>query len=635
MILLSVRELSRQFDADPVLDRVTFDVRDGEKLGLVGPNGSGKTTLLRITAGLDDPDEGHVERPKSAEISLLQQEANFPPDRILFDEVKEGLASLYRLQADAAGLAEQISVTTDPLELDRLHKRYDYLQHELERLDAFHIDHRVDEVLNGLGFSRDEYLRPLSQFSGGQQSRAQLARLLLRSPAVLLLDEPTNHLDIAATEWLERYLAQSEKALIVVSHDRYFLDRVTNRILELSGGALESFRGNFSAYWRQKEERNKVQGRTYEKQQEFIAKTEEFIRRNKFGQKHAQAADREKKLARIEPVPTRNEMPDLSMGFGDASRTGDWVIDAVGLSKGFGSPLFTDVTLRVARGDRIGIFGSNGSGKTTLLRTLLGELSPDTGLVRLGTGVKVGYYDQQMSLIDPDSDAIEAVRPAGDLTVTPGTIRSLLARFGIRGEMVFRKVGMMSGGERSKVLLAKLAAQQVNLLVLDEPTNHLDLQARASLEDSLKRFTGTVMFVSHDRYFIDRVAQCVIVLEPERWRLYEGNYSRYIQFVESQGATEGPDSGSIDERSQEPRARESGQEQPSKRKRKFPYRKVVDLEAEIAECEETVAKLKTDLADPDVHRDGERIKAATQAFEETQNRLEELYAHWEEAVELN
>ena len=635
MILLSVRDLSRQFDADPVLNRVTFDVRHGEKLGLIGPNGAGKTTLLHILAGLDDPDEGHVEHPKSAEIALLQQEANFPPDRILFDEAKEGLASLYRLQADAAGLAEQISVTSDPQELDRLQKRYDHLQHELERLDAFHIDHRVDEVLSGLGFSREEYDRPLSQFSGGQQSRAQLARLLLRTPAVLLLDEPTNHLDIAATEWLEGYLANSNKSLIVVSHDRYFLDRVTNRILELSGGAIESYRGNFSAYWKQKEECNKVLGRTYEKQQEFIAKTEEFIRRNKFGQKHAQASDREKKLARVEPVQTLTQLPDLSMGFGEASRTGDWVIDAVEVSKGFDSPLFTDVSLRIARGDRVGIFGPNGSGKTTLLRTLLGELAPDTGSVRLGTGVKVGYYDQQMSLIDPASDAIEAVRPAGDLTVTPGTIRSLLARFGIRGEMVFRKVGMMSGGERSKVLLAKLAAQRVNLLVLDEPTNHLDLQARASLEDALKRFAGTVMFVSHDRYFIDRVAQCVIVLEPERWRLYEGNYSRYLQFVENQSDTEERASNRTGGRSHESTTSERELEQPSKRKRKFPYRKVVDLEAEIAECEATVAQLETDLADPEVHRDGERIKAATEAFEETQNRLEELYAHWEEAVELN
>jgi ATP-binding cassette subfamily F protein 3 len=294
MILLTVRDLSRQFDVDPVFRDVTFDVRAGEKIGLVGPNGTGKTTLLKILAGHDEPDTGQIETHSGSTRALLEQDARFDPGRTLIEEAKSGLAHLYELQHQALAMAEQMAQVRDEKELDRLHKRYDDLQHELEKHDAYHIDHRVDEVLSGLGFTPDEYDRPLCQFSGGQQNRVLLARLLLRAPDVMLLDEPTNHLDIAATEWLEVWLSKCEHAVILVSHDRYFLDRVTTRILEMHQARVTDFKGNFSAYWLQREERAKVLDRTYEKQQEFIAKTEDFIRRNKYGQKHAQASDREK-----------------------------------------------------------------------------------------------------------------------------------------------------------------------------------------------------------------------------------------------------------------------------------------------------------------------------------------------------
>ena len=642
MILLTVRGLSRQFDDEPLFKNVGFEVRPGERIGLVGPNGAGKTTLLRILAGRDDPDEGQVELHSSADLAMLEQEANFPPGRTPMDEAKSGLAELYDLQSQAAKLAENIASESDPRLSAQLQRRYERLQHELHRLNAYNIDYRVDEVLAGLGFSRDEFHRPLEQFSGGQQSRAQLARLLLCSPGVLLLDEPTNHLDIAATEWLEGYLTKSDQAMVLVSHDRYFLDRVTNRILELYNSTVTDYSGNFSAYWRQRDERLKVQRRTYEKQQEFISKTEDFIRRNKSGQKHAQAADREKKLSRFVQVEPPREILTPAMGFGEASRTGDWVIDAVNVGKSFGSPLFSGVTLRIERGARIGIFGPNGSGKTTLLRTLLGDLQPDAGTIRMGTGVRVGYYDQQLSSVDGHLDAIEAARPPNDPSITPGRIRNLLARFGLRGEMVFQKVELMSGGERSKVALARIAAKNVNLLALDEPTNHLDLWARDSLEDALKAFQGTLLFVSHDRYFLDRVAKSVIVLEPSGWRFYEGNYSECVQFVKNQALQTDQKLENVQipgKKADEPpnlsgNRRESSHK-PTRRKRRFPYRKVDDLEAEIAENEELVEQLQKHLADPQIYRDGERVKETRQAFEETQARLDELYEHWEEAVELN
>jgi ATP-binding cassette subfamily F protein 3 len=681
MILLAARDLARQFDAEPVFRGVSFEVRPGEKVGLVGPNGSGKTTLLHILAGQDEPDVGAVERHPTASVAILEQEQEFAPDRTLLEEVKSGLGHLYELQDQAHALAEELARASDAEELDRLHKQYDALHLELDRLDAYHIDHRVEEVLHGLGFDRAEHDRPLRTFSGGQQNRAILGRLLLAAPDVMLLDEPTNHLDIAATEWLEDFLARTQQALVVVSHDRYFLDRVTQRTLEIFRGGVNEYAGNFSAYWTQHDERLKVLQRTYEKQQEFIAKTEDFIRRNAYGQKHAQAKDREKKLERLERVDIPPDFDEPPMGFPEPTRTGDWVLRAEGVSKGFGkesgvrsqesggpqrsevsrqrseapgpslqdsrlstldSRLFTDLSLQVDRGDRIGILGPNGSGKTTLVRVLLGELPPDTGRVRVGAGVKIGYFDQQLTSVDPSLDAVEAVRPADDPQALPGPLRALLARFGVKGELGLQTVGNMSGGEKTKVALARLAALKPNVMVLDEPTNHLDFWSSAALERSLREWDGTVLFVSHDRYFLDQVATKVIVLEDGACRTFEGNYTDYQHFLRATAAhndSQPSDAALNDDRSAATRKGALGsvgdKTASTRRKRRFPYRKVEDIEADVAARESRVAELQSAMADPAVLRDGERIRTIRREFEQAQAALAQLLEHWEEALELN
>jgi ATP-binding cassette subfamily F protein 3 len=631
MILLTARDLSRQFDRDPLFSGLSLELRAGDRVGLVGPNGTGKTTLLHCLIGRDHPDTGEVVAPNDVTIALLEQEPDFDPGRTLLQEAKAGLAHLYQLQEAFFRLTEQLA-TAPPAQQERLHKRYDDLHHELERQDAFHVEHRIDEVLSGLGFSKEDYDRPVSSFSGGQQSRIMLARILLRAPDVMLLDEPTNHLDIASTEWLEGFLNRFDKAVVVVSHDRYFLDRVTTRILELHAGRATEYRGNFSAYWRQREERLKVLEREYEKQQEFIERTEDFIRRNKAGQKSVQAKDREKKLARVERIELPQDFQEVRMAFGTASRTGDIVLDVEGLAKGFGDELlFQDITLRLLRGERLGIVGPNGCGKTTLLRTLLGELPPDVGKVRIGANVKIGYYDQQLTSVDPSLDAVEAVRPPERLDFTPGMARGLLARFGVKGELQMQTVGAMSGGEKSRVALARLAAKDVNVLVLDEPTNHLDLWARDALEQALRDFGGTLIFVSHDRYFLDRLANRVLVWGPDRWRLHDGNYTDYVEFRKRVEAPAPPDA-KLKPTSSKPVDTKKPSASLEKPKRKFPFRTPDAIEADIAAKEDELAALEGDMMLPETLRDGEKVKAIGEQYARVKAELARLYEHWEEAT---
>jgi ATP-binding cassette subfamily F protein 3 len=640
MILLSLQEVLRQFDAAPVLQGVSLEIRPGEHVGLVGPNGAGKTTLMRILAGLDHPDRGEVTRHRSADVALLEQEADYSSERTVLDEAREGLAALYALQRESAELAAAIAGESEPAQVARLQKRFDVVQSELDRLDAHAVDHRVDEVLHGLGFASSEFSQPLSELSGGQRNRALLARMLLRAPDVMLLDEPTNHLDIAATEWLENWLANAPQAMIIVSHDRYFLDRVTNRILELWSGRITDYTGNFSAYWKQRHERAELLQKTYERQQEYIARTEDYIRKNKMGQNSAQAKDREKKLARVEEIERPTEIAELAMHFPAQGRPGDWVLDARDISKSLGRLLFSDFSVRVERGDSLGIFGPNGCGKTTLLRVLLGELPPDGGVARIGTGVKVGYFDQRLTSVDPDCDAIEAIRPPDRPDLTPGTLRKLLARFGIRGELALQKVGVMSGGEKSKVALARLNAQNVNVLVLDEPTNHLDLWARDSLEEALRAYEGTLVFVSHDRYFLDRLARRVVVCGNEGWKCYQGNYTAYVHFaqqrlLELNASRQSPQSTRSGSSRPNEAASASESAKPAKRKRRFPYRKIEEIERDIADKEEAVRQLEAEMADPQIHRLPDRIREVTRLHDALKVELTVLYEHWEEAAELN
>ncbi len=638
MILLEVENLRKHFGPEPVLDGVTFEVRPGERIGLAGPNGSGKTTLLRILAGKEEADSGAARLHDSVHPGFLEQQPRWEPGHLLWDEAQSALAGLIALQEESLSVARAMADDADPAEHRRLANRYDHLQHEIQRRDAYNLEHKIRRVLEGLRFPAETFHQPVQSLSGGEQNRLMLAKLLLAEPNLMLLDEPSNHLDIEATEWLEDFLLESSAALVLVSHDRCFLDKVTTRTLELFRGTVESYPGNFTAYRRQKAERLLVERRTYEKQQLEIAKAKEFIRRHHYGQKHAQAEDRRKKLERIELVAPPREIHAPPLAFPPASRSGDLVLRAEQLGKSYGRRLFAGVDLEILRGQRWGLLGPNGCGKTTLLRCLLGLERPDEGSARLGQGVVAALFDQQLASLDDEKTALEAIRPAHK-PFNDQQRRDLLARFGLTGDTALQRVAHLSGGERCRTALARLAAAEANFLVLDEPTNHLDLWARDALEQALTAFDGTVLFVSHDRYFVNRLADHLVIMDGGRVQIIEGNYEAYqIQTgrktarAATQEAAEEPDSPR-DSKPTKPPAK--GEQKSSRPKRRFPYRKLSDLEDEIFRHETCIEQLQQELAQGQTHRDGQRVRQIKAEITQHQEALVSLYKHWEEAAELN
>jgi ATP-binding cassette, subfamily F, member 3 len=452
---------------------------------------------------------------------------------------------------------------------------------------------------------------------------------LLAAPDVMLLDEPSNHLDIGATRWLEDYLIRQPEAMLIVSHDRYFLNKVVTKVFEMTSKSIQSYPGNFEAYWRLRRERYEQQVKQYEAQQEYIEKQEEYIRRVHYGQLHKQAASRQKQLDRVERVERPTWIDTPHMHFGEVRRTGDVVLQVDDLSKAYDRPLFSDLTFMLKRGQRLGIMGPNGCGKTTLLKILLGQETADKGTVQVGHLVEFGYYDQHLKALDGTKTVIRAAWPFDDNEANEQAMRNLLGRFGLVGDIVYQTVDKLSGGERSRAALAKLVAQGVNVLILDEPTNHLDLWACDALEQALLAFDGTAIVVSHDRYFLNRCVDMLLVFEGNGVvRIIYGNYDTYERMRLLQDPVK---EGAKTDKS----VKEETPAKTVKRKRKFPYRKVDELETEIAEEETLVKELEERLASPELYREGGRVLEITQEFEEAKIRLVQLYEHWEEAVELN
>lgn len=637
MILVSASDLGRQFTGDYIFKDLSFEIRAGERIGLVGPNGAGKSTLMKLLAGLEVPDLGRLHVRPGIRISLLRQQPDFDPNITMFEVARSGLASVLELQTELQEAAQEIAESEDDVDRQRATRRFAEIQERIEHQDAYSVEHRVEQILMGLGFKTADFTRPARTFSGGQQSRMMLAKLLLESPDLMLLDEPTNHLDVETISWLEGYLSAQSVAMIVVSHDRYFLDKVINKVWELFQGDISAYPGNYTQYWRLRQERATLLRKQAEKQSEEIESLKAYIRKYGAGQRASQAKDREKKLARLEEqrVDTMRDITGPVMGFDEVERSGDIVIEAKELTKGYDRPLFQKLNLTVLRGQCVGILGPNGAGKTTLIKTLIGREKPDSGEAKLGHKVVVGYYDQGLESLPPETPLVRAVWPEDDPSWVEQGVRDLLAKFGLTGDLAFSPVGRLSGGERSKAALARLAATGANLLVMDEPTNHLDIWSCDALERTIREFDGTVLVISHDRYFLNQVADRLVVLADGKAQVVEGDYETYLRLQQNaaQAQQRSASAGSRDTPTSDSRSNSSSQS--TRRKRKFPYRKSKDLEAEIAKVEAEMAELEHRLGLAETWRDGDRARSAQARHDELSDELKRLYEHWEEALELN
>ncbi len=540
MSVVSVLQVGKSFGAERIFAGIQFQIDEHDRIGLVGPNGAGKSTLLNILAGREEPDEGNVARQRNIRIGYLTQITDFQPQNTLHEELLSVFSYLRAWEQDLEELAQKMasSETQEDTELHaQLLKRYSDLQAQYEHAGGYTYENRVEQVLDGLGFTREQQSAPVMHLSGGQQTRAALGKLLLQEPDLLLMDEPTNHLDLAALEWLETYLAGWKGAMVIVAHDRYFLDKVVSRTLEMAFGRIEEYPGNYTKYLQLREERMERRMREYEAQQAHIAHTEEFIRRYKAGQRSREARGRQTLLNRMERVERPQDFPEMHFEFTPITNSGQVVISTQKLAVGYGGgtrreahtgePLLLArvADLELMRGDRVGLIGPNGAGKTTMLRTLIGELPSIEGQVQIGHNVRIGYYSQTHSGLTMERTILDEIRQV--TTLSEEGARSFLGRFLFSGDDVFKAIGTLSGGERSRVALAKLTLQGSNFMVLDEPTNHLDLQSRQFLEEVLNEFEGTLLFVSHDRYFIDSLATKVWAIEEGVLIPYRGNYTDY------------------------------------------------------------------------------------------------------------
>jgi ATP-binding cassette subfamily F protein 3 len=640
MSLLVATGLGKAYGALDVFGDLDLRIEEGDRIGMVGPNGAGKTTLLRILAGVEPPTTGQVVRKRGLTVGYLPQDPPPAADLTLREAMLAVFADL-RARAEALAalehrLAEAASRGDDGYAA--LLDEYGQEQMAFEAAGGYTYETRIRQVLGGLGFNEDEHDKPLAYLSGGERTRALLAQLLLQEPDLLLLDEPTNHLDLEAVEWLEETLLHWKGALVVVAHDRYFLDKVATRIWEVNFGRLDAYRGNYSAYHLQREMRRERQRREWEEQQEFIAQTEEFIRRNLAGQRSKEAQGRRTRLERFlrdEAIERPLEERNIRLGLTTTIRSGDLVLATKDLVVGYDRPLFWCPDVEIRRGDRVALIGPNGAGKTTLLKTILGLVPPLSGKVRLGASVQIGYLAQAQAGLDPDQSVLEAVLEVKNLPLTQA--RSFLGQFLFTGDDVFREIRTLSGGQRSRVALARLTLQGANFLLLDEPTNHLDLASQEVLEEVLGRFPGTILLVSHDRYLVQALATHIWRVDGDELRVYKGNYEEFLRQRAAEAevqAKAGPAAeGQTEAERRAERERERAREERRQRKAAEKLaEQAAALEAQIHALEAHLAGLAAQIETASTAGDVAAIHRLGTAYQEAETELHRLMDAWAEVV---
>ena len=635
MVLLTLQDVSKSFGMNCILSGVNLTLQEGARMGLVGVNGSGKSTLMKLIAGGMQPDTGTVSLMKGAQVGLLTQQADIDSDLNVWDELARVFEPLQRMEERLREMEREMAEKhADPEAMARLSEDYARLTERFERKGGYEWPSRIQGTLVGLGFSKERQEMPARLLSGGEKTRLCLARILLTQPDLLLLDEPTNHLDLSATQWLEDTLRKYRGTVLVISHDRYFLNSVCDCMAELSMTHLTQYEGNYDAFSVKRRMNLERQLKEYQMQQKEIARQKAIIERYRMynREKSIKAAEsREKQLEKMERIERPVDEQRIRFCFEARRRTGEDVLMAKDLSKGFGGRrLFEHFDLHLRAGDRVAIIGPNGIGKTTLLRILVGELPPDTGTVLYGSNVDVGYYDQQQAGLHEHKSVMDEVWDDFP-RMQPDEVRSVLALFLFTGDDVFQPISTLSGGERGRVALTKLMLRRDNLLLLDEPTNHLDMDSREVLEGALDDFTGTLLTVSHDRYFINRVATRVVEMTADGVREYLGNYDDYLEKKRREAAGEEDVAApTLTRTEQEKNKRRERQARESQKARE---NRVAALEAQIARTEEQIASLEAQMADPATYQSPDKAAEVARAHCDAQAALDALYEEWSEAAE--
>ena len=643
-MILSCQNISKAFVENQVLKNVSFHIEDHEKAAIVGINGAGKTTLLRIIVGEMTPDDGQVVLARDKTLGYLAQNSTVDTSHTIYEELLSVKADLLRLEEKIRECENNMKHAEGDA-LEDLMKQYTSLTHAFETGGGYLYRSELVGVLKGLGFTEDEFSKPVATLSGGQKTRVALGRLLLQNPDLIILDEPTNHLDMNSIAWLETYLLNYKGAVLIVSHDRYFLDRIAGKVIEIDQSKATTFMGNYSDYAVKKEQLRVAAWNAYMNQQREIKHQEEVIEKLKsFNREKSikRAESREKMLDKIEVIEKPSEVrTDMKLTLTPRILSGNDVLTVEHLSKSFDShKLFTDVNFEIKRGEHVAIIGDNGSGKTTLLKILNGLVPADQGTFRLGSNVEIGYYDQEHHVLHSEKTLFEEI--SDDYPYLNNTqIRNVLAAFLFTGEDVFKRISDLSGGERGRVSLAKLVLSNANFLILDEPTNHLDIMSKEILEDALNGYEGTILYVSHDRYFINRTAHRILDLTEGQFVSYVGNYDYYLEkhdtvmaAIEANAPQNADADSAVAAKAAESEVKldwkAQKEEQARLRKKENDLKK---CEEKIAELEARISEIDTEMSDPTIGTQVAKLQELSKEQTSCQEQLEKLYEQWEELAE--
>ena len=624
MAVLKISGLSKSFGIKTVFENVSFEVRSGERIGLVGANGAGKTTLLKCIMGAEEADKGSVKASDGAIIGYLRQDFNYTSHTIR-EEMEDAWKDVLYYKDRMETLARELESSKSD---EKLVEAYGRAEARFEFLGGYDYESTTRKILTGLGFSDDDWDRDIHSFSGGQKVRINLAAAFVRHPDFLLLDEPTNHLDMGMLEWLEEYLRSYKGGILMISHDRYFLDGAATGIIDLENHHIRSFRGGYTRYMETKENQDRAYEKAYEKQQEHIKETEEYIRRYKAGIKAKQARGRQSQLNRLVRLEKPVHQASLRFHFDPPQECADKVLDVLRVEGSYGSHiLFKDLTIHIKKGETVGLIGPNGAGKTTILKMITGEKKPDTGFIQLGNNVKMGYYSQEQERLHPKLTVLDEVRDTFNFGEKEA--RNILGMFLFRGDDVFKTVGMLSGGEKARLSLLCLFLEKPNFLILDEPTNHLDIPTREIMEDAIEAFGGTCLVVSHDRYFLDKVADRILELDHGKLTEYLGNYSYYKEKKQDLEAFEKDRNGKEEEEEKEKEEKPRENEHQVKAEvSAADVSKLSHVEMEIGRLEATMKMYTVQMS-----MNPENYAELADEYAEAKKKLDKLYEKWDELAE--